>query len=55
MSKSQEKIGIVVVYVYLCIKWFETSDITKLFKQYEVWEGNARGYHLAHKEKLLQL
>ena len=53
--QSQETKGIVVVHVYSCIKEFDTSDITELLKQYEVWEAHAKEYLVACKEKLLQL
>ena len=55
MSKSRETRGIVVVHVYSCFKGFNTSDITELLKQYEVWEAHAKEYLVACKEKLLQL
>ena len=41
--------------VYSCIKGFDTSDITELLQQYEVWEANAKEDLVACKEKLLQL
>ena len=55
MSKSQETRGIVVVHVCSCINGFDTNDITKLLKQYEVWEAHAKEYLVSCKEKLLQL
>ena len=55
VKKSRNKRGIVVVHVYSCIKGFDTSDITKLLQQYEVWEANAKEDLVACKEKLLQL
>ena len=42
-------------HVYSYIKGFDTSDITELLKQYEVWEAYAKEYRAACKEKLLQL
>ena len=44
-----------VAHVYSCIKGFDTSDITELLKQYEVWEANVKEYLAVCKEKLLQL
>ena len=55
VKKSRNRRGIVVVHVYSCIKGFDTSDITELLQQYEVWEANAKEYLVACKEKLLQL
>ena len=55
VKKSRNRRGIVVVHVYSCINGFETSDITELLQQYEVWEANAEEYLVACKEKLLQL
>ena len=54
-KKSRNKWGIVVVHAYSCIKGFETSGITELLQQYEVWEANGKEYLVACKEKLLQL
>ena len=53
MWKNQETRGIVELYSF--IKGFDTSDITKLLKQYKVWEANANEYLIVCKEKLLQL
>ena len=44
MPKSQEQRGIVVVHVYLLIEEFDTSDITELLKQHELWEAHAKEY-----------
>ena len=55
VKKSINKRGIAVVQIYSCIKGFDTSDITELLQQYEVWEANAKEYLVACKEKLLQL
>ena len=54
VKKSRNRRGIVVVHVYSCIKGFDTSDITELLQQYEVWEANAKEYLVACKQKLLQ-
>ena len=40
-----------VAHVYSCVKGFNTSDITELLKQYEVWEANAKEYLAVCKEK----
>lgn len=36
--------GIVVVYVYTFSEVFNTRNITKLLKQYEVWRAKAKHY-----------
>ena len=55
MPKSQEQRGIVVVHVYLSIEEFDTSDITELLKQHELWEAHAKEYFIACEENLLRL